>query len=179
MELYYGIIFMKRSRGCLGRHWSPLGSRGSPGHAPGTPGDVPGTPGHAPGTPGHAPGTLGHAPGTPRDVPETPQGLPWDPRGSPGNPMGPHMGPLMDHKNGRISTNRQRQKLSFAVLEAARHGPSHGALDRADFSIKRPPKSKKHTPRHRDIAPVGGTSALAPMFPVIYTYIYIYTHIYI
>ena len=107
----------------------------------GTPLGPPGT--HdAPGTPGHAAGTPRDAPGTPRDVPETPRGRSWDPRGPPGTPMGP----LMDHKNNHISTNRQRQKLSIAVFEPARQGPSHEAFDLSVFFIKRPPKSKQLPP---------------------------------
>ena len=56
------------------------------------------------------------------------------------------MGPLMDHKNRRISTKIQRQKLSIAVFEAAHQGRSHEALDRTVLSIKQRPKSKKVPP---------------------------------
>ena len=74
--------------------------------------------------------------GPPGDVPETPRDAPGTPQD-----LQEH---LMDHKNGRISTNGQRQKLSIAVFEAAREGPSHErlnrAVDRAVLSIKRPPK---------------------------------------
>ena len=52
------------------------------------------------------------------------------------------MGPLMDHKNGHISTNIQRQKLSIAVLEAAHECPSPERLDRTVFFVKRPPNKK-------------------------------------
>ena len=47
-----------------------------------------------------------------------------------------------DHKNGHISTNLQRQKLSIAVFEPACQGPSHEALDRAVLSIKTPATQK-------------------------------------
>ena len=141
--------------GRLGCPRSPLRSWGSPGHAPGTPVTPwdprarPWNPRDAPGTPGHAHETPGHAPRTPGDVPETPWGRPWDPRGRPWDHLGPPgtpMGLLMDHKNCHISTNRQRQKLSIAVFEAAHQGPSHERLDRAVFSMKRPPKSKRSPP---------------------------------
>ena len=93
-----------------------------------------------PGTPLGRPGTpLGRL-GTPLGPTGTslrPPGTLLEPPGTPGTPMGP----LMDHKNGHISTNRQRQKLSIAVPEAAHEGPSHGALDRVVFSIKKQPKS--------------------------------------
>ena len=58
------------------------------------------------------------------------------------NPPGSHM----DHKNRHIWTNRQRQKLSIAVFEAASWGPSHGALDQAVFFIKSPPNQKRLPP---------------------------------
>ena len=145
----------------MGRPRSPLESRGSPGHDPGTPGDVLGTPG----TPLGPQGTLLGAPGTPLgppgDVPETPQGRPWDPRAPPGTPYGP----LMDHKNGHISTNRQRQKLLIAVFDAAHQGPSHERLDRTVPSIRSPPKSKKNC---HGISTVGTRSTWPPMFTDIY-----------
>ena len=102
----------------------PLGSRGFPGHAPGTREDAPGFPGHAPGTPRQAPGTPGdalgtpgHAPGTPGHAAGTPGTSLRHPGGAPGTP-GDLLGPLMDHKNGHISANRQRQKLSIAVNDS-------------------------------------------------------------
>ena len=81
-------------------------------------------------------------------------------RDAPGTP-GDLMGPLMGHKNGRISTNIQRQKLSVAVFEAACQGPSHEALDHAVCCIKREPKSKKTHPRHQDIPEPGTARALS------------------
>ena len=94
-------------------------------------------------------GPPGDLPGTPRGPPGTPQGSPGAPGGPPGtsrDPLWTPYGPLMDHKNGHISTNRQRQKLSIAVFEAAHEGPSHERLNQVIFSIKRPPKSKTHLP---------------------------------
>ena len=115
MELYYGIIFMKRipwdPRDPLG---TPLGPRGTPLGPLGTP--------------------LGWL------------GTPLGPPGTPLGPLGTPYGRLMEHKNGYISTNRQRQKLSIAVFEAAHEGPSHERLDRAVFPLKSPPKSKKVPP---------------------------------
>ena len=64
MELYSGIIFMKRIHGMPGTSPEPPGF---PGHAPGTHEDAPGPPGHAPGTPGDA---------------WDPRARPWDPRGT-------------------------------------------------------------------------------------------------
>ena len=93
------------------------------------------------------------------------------------------MGPLMDHKNGHISTNIQHQKLSIAVLEAAHEGPSHGALDWAVFSIKRPPKSKKVPPGpgisfpYVPECPGPGHPLIYRYGYPIYTYIYIYIHV--
>ena len=52
----------------------------------------------------------------------------------------------MDHKNSHISSNRQRQTLSIAVIETACQGPSHEAFDRAVFSIKKPPTLKNKLP---------------------------------
>ena len=149
MELYYGIIFMEMIPGMPGTSQEP----------PWDPKDPLGTALGSLGTLLRRPGTplepletflrrLRYAPGTPRDL----------------------QGPLMDHKNGHISTNRQRQKLLIAVFEAAHEGPSPAAVDRAVFSTKRPPKSQRYPPipgcRHG-----WGTSALAPYVP---GYIYIY-----
>ena len=108
----------------------------------------PGTPRGPPGTPRGPPGPPGDAPGTPRDAPGS----------SPGTPLGPP-GTLMDHKNGHISTNVQRQKLSIAVFEPACGDPSPERLDRSILPIKRPPKSKKGTPRP-GISRLRGTNAL-------------------
>ena len=155
MELDSGIIFVKRIPGMSGTSPDPPGIPGIPCARVWDPEDAPGTPGHASGTPGDAPGTPGHAPGTPGDVPETPQGRPC------------LQGPLMDHKNNHISTNAQRQKRSIAAFEPARWGPSHEALDWADFSIKSPPKSKKLPPApEMSVRWVQFTRK--PHFPVIY-----------
>ena len=62
-------------------------------------------PGDPRGVPG-APWDLQGPPGTPLG---TAQGRSWDPPGIPGTPM--------DHKNGHVSTNLQRQKLSIAASE--------------------------------------------------------------
>ena len=99
--------------------WDPRDPLGTPLGALGTPLGPPGTP-----------------LGPPGDVPETPWERPWAPPGTlQGLPATP-----MDHQDGHISTNIQRQKLSIAVCEAAHEGPSHEALDRTVFSIKSPPK---------------------------------------
>ena len=74
-------------------------------------------------------------PGHARDVP----GAPWDPRdplGSLGTPLGPPGKPLgppgrPHHKNGHISTNIRRQKLSIAVFEPACCDPSLEGLPKA------------------------------------------------
>ena len=81
MELYYGIIFMKRI----------LGMRRTSATLPGIPGIRWARPWEPRGRPWDAragswdsrdaPGTPGHAPGTPRNVPETPRGRPWEPGG--------------------------------------------------------------------------------------------------
>ena len=105
---------------------------------PGIPGigDPLGTPLAPPGTPMGPPGTplgpQGMPLGPPGDVPETPRGRPWDPRDL--------LEPLMDHKNGRISTSIQRQKLSIAAFKPASWGPAHERLDRAVLYIKTLPK---------------------------------------
>ena len=84
-------------------------------------------------------------PGIPWARPCDPRGCTWDARArhwDPGTPLGRLGTPLGPPREapktprvtyGHISTNRQRQKLSIAVFEAAHEGPSHGALDRADF----------------------------------------------
>ena len=115
---------------------------------PGTPLGPPGTPLGLLGRPENPRARPWDPPGTPLDA----WARPWDPWGrpcdAPGTSLGPRgpprtpMGPLMEHKHGHISTNRQRQKLSIAVFEAAHQGPLHGGSDRAILSIKRPPKSK-------------------------------------
>ena len=98
-------------------------------------------------------------PGIPWALPWDPQARPWNARdamGPPGTslrPLGTPLGPpgttygrLMDNKNHHISINIQRQKLSMAVLDPAHEGPSHERLDRAVFSMNRPPKSKNAPP---------------------------------
>ena len=73
----------------------------------------------------------------------------------------------MADKKAQISTNRQRQKLSIAVFEAAHEGLSHEAFDRGVFFIKKNPKSKK-VPPGTGIAHRIYPNALAPGTPVIY-----------
>ena len=83
MELYYGIILMRRITGIPGE---PL--------EPGPPWDLLGLRKHAL----DAPRTLGSPLGPPGDPSRTPWGLSDTP---------------MDHKTGHISTSVQRQKLSI------------------------------------------------------------------
>ena len=107
MELYSGIIFMKRILGMPGTCQEPPGSPGilgTPLRHPGTHLGPPGTPlgplGTPLGPPGMLLGPLGTRLGAPRDAPMTPR-----------TPM--------DHKNGLISTSIRRQKLSIAVFKPA------------------------------------------------------------
>ena len=134
---YYGIIFVKRIQGMPGTspepHWDPGDPLGTPLGPQGTLLGRPGTHLGAPGTP------LG-SPGTPLGPPRTSLRRPRDAPGTPRDPYGTSYGPLVDYKNGHISTNIQRQKLSIAAFEAAHEGPSHAALSQAIFSIKRSPK---------------------------------------
>ena len=113
------------------------GSRGCPGcpRSPLDPGDPLTTPLWPPGSPLGPPGT-----------PLGPLGTSLRPPGdAPGTSRGPRpLWILMDHKNYYISTNRQRQKHSIAVFEAACRGPSHEGLDRAVLSTKRLPNSNKY-----------------------------------
>ena len=122
-----------------------------------------------------APGILGipfARPWDPRARPWDPRARAWDPPGdAPGTPRD-LLGPFMDHKNGHTSTNIQRQKLSIAVLEPARCGPSHEGLDRAVFLIKRPPKSKK-VPPSPGISPRLGHEGSGPLYSRIYIDIYL------
>ena len=85
----------------------------------------------------------------------------------------------MDHKNGHISTNMQRQKLSIAVVEAAHEGPSHAALRRAVLYIKRPPKSKNRGGPPMEIQGGDRAQTQEVSLYIIYIYIHIYTYIYI
>ena len=65
--------------------------------------------------------------GTPLGPPATPLGAPGTPLGPQETPLGPPrglQGPLMDHKNGHISVNIQRQKFSIAVFKPACWNPS-------------------------------------------------------
>ena len=119
-----------------GIHEASETSRGPSGDPPGTPGGPPRDP------PGTSQGSPGDPPGTPRGSP----GAPGGPPGTSRDPLWTPHGPLMHHKNGHISTNIQRQKLSIAVFEAAHQGPSHGGPDWAVLCIKRLPKPKKHPP---------------------------------
>ena len=131
---YYGIIL--RNHLC---EKDPGDARDVPG-APWDSGDSLGTALRPVGTPlGHLGTPLGRS-GTPLGTPGTPLRRPRDAPGTPRNLQGP----LTDHRNGHISENIQRQKLSITALEAACWYPSHEALDRAFFCIKRPPKSKNY-----------------------------------
>ena len=166
MEFYYGIIFMTRiprmprtspagAPGILGipwaRPWDPQDAPATPGHAPGNPGD-------APGMPAHAPGNLGTSLGLPR----TSLGPPGD---APGTPLGPPKTScdLLWTTKTAISTNIQCQKLSLAVFEAARWGPSHEALDWAGLSVKSPRHQKNGNGENPAMEKKG--VALMPLWP--------------
>ena len=173
MELYHRIIFMKRIPGMPGTSPQNPGIPGIPRARAWDPRDAPGTPWTRLGPPGTSLGPSGR-PWDPGARSWDPQGRPWDPPGTPlgrlGTPGTPY-GALMDHKNGYISTNRQREKLSIAVFEAAHQGPSHERPDLTVLPIKRPPKPKK-IPPILGCRPGRGTNALAPYVPgYIYRYI--------
>ena len=91
MELYYGIIQVKRTPWIPGESRNP---KGLPGTARARPWDPPGT-------------ALG-----PPSTPLGPQGTPLGSLGTPADPT--------DHKNIHTSTNLQRQKLSIAASESFR-----------------------------------------------------------
>ena len=67
----------------------------------------------------------------------------------------------MDHKNGHISKNIQRQKLSIAVFEPASWDPSHERLDQTVFFIKKTQK-KENYPPSRDFGEVGTVKPETP-----------------
>ena len=118
-------------------------------------------------------------PGDPLGIPRGPPGTPRSSRETPGASRAPLWNPyelILDHKNGHISTNRQRQKLSIAVFEAAHQGPSHERLDRAVFLIKRPPKSKKVLPGP-GLSPQSGAPVPWPPCSLLYIDKYIYVHV--
>ena len=135
----------------LGRTGTPLGHLGTSLRPRARPWDPPGT-----------------SLGPPADAPWTPQGRPQDPHG--------RHGP----QNSNSSTNRQRQELSIAVFEPACRDPSHEALDRAIFPLKRTPTSKKNTPWSRDFGE-GLTikPETSPPNYILYVYIYIYICVHI
>ena len=86
----------------------------------------------------------------------------------------------MDHKNGHILTNIQRQKLSIAVVEPACWDPSPEGLPQTVLSIKSLPKSTKILPWSWDFPEEGTAKARSMRRAYIYIYgydiVYVYMH---
>ena len=96
-------------------------------------------------------------PGTPGDPSGTPRGVSETPRRPPGTPYGPQKQPYLDKYTAPEALDCCVPTCPLRTI-ALRTRPDR-------FVYKKAAKIKKGTPRSRDIAPAGGTNALAPYVP--------------